>query len=83
MEQLQGGYAGGRRLLRQWMCRPLRDVSAINARLDAVQELVERPELVVPLRSSLQGEFAQTSCPTTQMTRGADSEAWGTQGVVT
>ncbi len=38
------------------MCRPLRDIAAINGRLDAVQELIERPELVVPLRSALQGE---------------------------
>lgn len=37
------------------MCRPLRDAGAINGRLDAVQELAERPELVVPLRSALQG----------------------------
>lgn len=71
MEQVQSGYAGGRRLLRQWMCRPLRDVNAINARLDAVQELIERPELVVPLRSSLQGEPAQTWYTTTQTTHGA------------
>ena len=42
--------------MRQWICRPLRDVAAINGRLDAVQELIERPELVVPLRSALQGE---------------------------
>ena len=41
--------------MRQWICRPLRDVAAINGRLDAVQELIERPELVVPLRSALQG----------------------------
>ena len=53
------------------MCRPLRDVSAINARLDAVQELIGRPELVVPLRSSLQGEPAQTWYTTTHMTHGA------------
>lgn len=50
------GRAGGRRLLRQWMCRPLRDIAAINGRLDAVQELVTRQELVVPLRAALQGE---------------------------
>ncbi len=38
------------------MCRPLRDIAAINGRLDAVQELIERPDLVVPLRAALQGE---------------------------
>ena len=52
----QYACTGGRRLVRQWICRPLRDVAAINGRLDAVQELTERPELVVPLRSALQGE---------------------------
>ena len=53
----QYACTGGRRLVRQWICRPLRDVAAINGRLDAVQELTERPELVVPLRSALQGEL--------------------------
>ena len=38
------------------MCRPLRDIAAINGRLDAVQELIQRQELVFPLRSALQGE---------------------------
>ena len=47
--------------MRQWICRPLRDVAAINGRLDAVQELIERPELVVPLRSALQGEHRRPS----------------------
>jgi DNA mismatch repair ATPase MutS len=61
------------------MCRPLRDVRAINARLDAVQELLDRPELVVALRSSLQGELAQILKTFTQMTHSAFfSEAWGT-----
>jgi DNA mismatch repair ATPase MutS len=32
---------GGRRLLRSWICRPLRDVSAIGDRLDALEELAE------------------------------------------
>ena len=52
--------AGG--LLRQWMCRPLRDIAAINGRLDAVQELVTRQELVVPLRAALQGAHVFVSC---------------------
>ena len=55
----QYACTGGRRLVRQWICRPLRDVAAINGRLDAVQELIERPELVVPLRSALQGEHCR------------------------
>ena len=53
----QYACTGGRRLVRQWICRPLRDVAAINGRLDAVQELIKRPELVVPLRSALEGEL--------------------------
>lgn len=39
-------WAGGRRLLRRWLCRPLTDVRAIGARADAVDVLVEAPELV-------------------------------------
>ncbi|KIK54062.1 hypothetical protein GYMLUDRAFT_49011 [Collybiopsis luxurians FD-317 M1] len=33
----------GKRLFRIWLCMPLRDVSAINARLDAVEDLMEHP----------------------------------------
>ena len=44
------------------MCRPLRDIAAIDARLDAVQELIERQDLVVPLRSALQGEDSHLTC---------------------
>lgn len=29
----------GRRLLKQWLCRPLMDIQAIRARQDAVEEL--------------------------------------------
>ncbi|KAL5499193.1 MSH6 [Sanghuangporus vaninii] len=33
----------GKRLFRIWLCMPLREVSAINARLDAVQDLMDHP----------------------------------------
>ena len=36
-----------------WLCRPLRSIPAINARLDAVQELSRRPALVAEFRSHL------------------------------
>lgn len=51
-----GTHAGGRRLLRMWLCRPLRDVAGIEARLDAVGELAARSgELAQPLRGALRG----------------------------
>ncbi|KZT01205.1 DNA mismatch repair protein Msh6 [Laetiporus sulphureus 93-53] len=33
----------GKRLFRIWLCMPLREVSDINARLDAVQDLMDHP----------------------------------------
>ena len=33
----------GKRLFRIWLCMPLRDVKDINARLDAVQDLLDHP----------------------------------------
>jgi DNA mismatch repair protein MSH5 len=47
--------AQGRRLLRQWMLRPLNDSEAINERLDSVQFLVEHPSLTAFLAKQLQG----------------------------
>ncbi|KAK9846574.1 hypothetical protein WJX81_006840 [Elliptochloris bilobata] len=44
---------GGRRLLRRWLCRPLRDLGGIAARQDAVAELAKRPGLAGPLRAGL------------------------------
>ena len=41
--------AGGQRLLRRWICRPLLSKTEINKRLDAVDELSTRPGLVQPL----------------------------------
>lgn len=36
----------GKRLLRNWICHPLRDVEKINHRLDVVQELVGHSEIM-------------------------------------
>lgn len=44
----------GARLLRRWILHPLVDPETIGARLDAVAELVERPELRRTLRSALE-----------------------------
>ncbi|THH03935.1 hypothetical protein EW145_g5888 [Phellinidium pouzarii] len=33
----------GKRLFRIWLCMPLREISTINARLDAVQDLMDHP----------------------------------------
>jgi DNA mismatch repair protein MSH6 len=34
------GTAFGRRLLKEWLCKPLMGTAFINARLDAVTELI-------------------------------------------
>ena len=47
--------AGGRRLLRRWICRPLQNVAAIDRRLDAVDELLQRPGVASALRAALRG----------------------------
>ncbi|WP_243149941.1 DNA mismatch repair protein MutS [Thermaerobacter sp. PB12/4term] len=47
--------AMGRRLLRQWIERPLVDPAAISARLDAVEALVRDPFLRAGLRQLLAG----------------------------
>ena len=44
---------GGRRLLRRWMCRPLRSIPDIEARLDAVEALCSRPGLSGSLRTGM------------------------------
>ena len=48
-----GRAAGGRRLLRRWLCRPLRDLPSIGVRQDAAAELAGRPGLAGPLRAGL------------------------------
>jgi len=45
--------AMGGRLLKQWIVRPLKGLSKINARLDAVAEFVENPELTEKLVATL------------------------------
>jgi DNA mismatch repair protein MutS len=45
--------AMGSRLLAEWLGDPLTDVAAINARLDAVEELIANPALVDALRDLL------------------------------
>jgi DNA mismatch repair protein MutS len=45
--------AMGTRLLREWILRPLLDCRAIELRLDAVEELKERPDVRVGLRTQL------------------------------
>jgi len=47
--------AMGVRRLREWLLYPLCDLAAIGARLDAVEELVERVDLRTALRSGLDG----------------------------
>ena len=47
--------AMGARRLRAWLLQPLTDARAIGRRLDAVQELVERPLLLDGLRRGLRG----------------------------
>ncbi|HIQ22979.1 MAG TPA: DNA mismatch repair protein MutS [Planctomycetes bacterium] len=45
--------AMGSRLLADWLANPLTDPAAINARLDAVEELVDEPALTADLREAL------------------------------
>jgi DNA mismatch repair protein MutS len=47
--------AMGGRLLKHWLTHPLLDAAAIEARLDAVEELIARPEVLRALRAHLQG----------------------------
>lgn len=53
--QLPRCHAGGSRLLRQWLCRPLRSIPDINDRLDAVHEIARRGALIGPLRRLVKG----------------------------
>lgn len=36
----------GRRLLKKWICSPMADISQINDRLDAVEDLITAPDAV-------------------------------------
>ena len=46
--------AGGSRLFRQWLCRPLHTIKDINNRLDAVNEISKQVALVGSLRRLLE-----------------------------
>jgi DNA mismatch repair protein MutS len=43
----------GSRLLRNWLCYPLREVAAINARLDAVERLMQADRALGQIRQAL------------------------------
>merc|ERR1719253_93008 len=43
----------GFRLLRRWLCSPLYEAARVQRRLDAVEQLLERPELSKQLRRRL------------------------------
>ena len=47
----------GARLLGEWLANPLTDVGTIDARLDAVAELVAQPSLAADLRESLRSIY--------------------------
>ena len=42
-------------MLRRWICRPLQDIAAIDRRLDAEDELLERPGVASAVRAALRG----------------------------
>lgn len=45
----------GKRLLKEWLTQPLLNIAAINERLDAVEELTQKPELVQKISSTFKG----------------------------
>lgn len=45
--------AFGKRLLRQWVCSPLTNVPAIEARQDAVEQLMKNPALMAEAKAVL------------------------------
>jgi len=45
----------GSRLLRNWLCYPLRDIEKIRRRHDAIEQLVSREHLLTNLRTALEG----------------------------
>nr|QDO16203.1 DNA mismatch repair protein MSH6 [Lingulodinium polyedra] len=66
LETLEGSYKGsllefmdhtsmpcGLRLLRQWLCAPLREATEIRARQEAVEFLLRRPEVAQQLKNGL------------------------------
>lgn len=45
--------AFGKRLLRQWVCSPLTSIPEIEARQDAVEQLLKHPELMAEAKEVL------------------------------
>lgn len=45
----------GKRLLKEWLCQPLLNIDAINERLDAVEELMNNPDVIQKISSSFKG----------------------------
>jgi DNA mismatch repair protein MutS len=45
----------GSRLLRNWLCYPLRDIEAIRRRQDAIGQMVENEQLLADVRRALEG----------------------------
>uniref|UniRef100_A0A7N0V7I2 DNA mismatch repair proteins mutS family domain-containing protein n=1 Tax=Kalanchoe fedtschenkoi TaxID=63787 RepID=A0A7N0V7I2_KALFE len=43
----------GKRLLRNWICHPLRDIEGINDRLDVVEDIMKHSEIVVHVGQQL------------------------------
>jgi DNA mismatch repair ATPase MutS len=50
--------AFGRRLLKKWILAPLYSIPKINERLDAVEDLMRHPELVVKFQEFLRAVSA-------------------------
>jgi len=64
----------GGRLLRDWLLRPLRDVAAINRRLDVVEALAHDPLLRTELREAL-GAVRDLERTVTRLCVGANANA--------
>lgn len=45
--------ASGKRLLRRWICHPLRDITGINQRLDIVEGFIKNSETISLIASYL------------------------------
>jgi DNA mismatch repair protein MutS len=45
----------GSRLLRNWLCYPLRDIAAIRKRQDAIEQMVDDEHLLAGIRTALEG----------------------------
>ncbi len=72
--------AMGRRLLRYWVLHPLRDLEAIRARQDAVEELVRHPLFREGLRGALRGVYDLERLATRAITLRATPRELGALG---